>query len=199
MQIPDGYHDLPPGKIASIVTYLEMHTPPASLDAAPPNGVTVRRVENPDLAWFREIFRAVGEKWLWFSRVIMPDEELRALLNHPSVDLFVLDYNGESKGILEIDRREYPDIELSFFGLTTDMIGRGAGRYLIQYAIRETFLHKPRRFFLHTCTLDSPQALGFYRKAGFVPYKLAVEVAPDPRLNGTMPPDAAPQIPIISG
>lgn len=199
MQIPDGYHDLPPGKIASIVTYLEMLTPPASLDAPVPDGVAVLRVRNPELAWFRGLFRAVGEKWLWFSRVIMHDDELRALLNHPSVDLFVLEYNGESKGILEIDRREYPDVELSFFGLTADFIGRGAGRYLIQYAIREAFVHKPRRFFLHTCTLDSPQALGFYRRAGFVPYKLAVEVAPDPRLNGTMPADAAPQIPIISG
>jgi GNAT superfamily N-acetyltransferase len=158
----------------------------------------VERFPHPDLNWYRDLFRAVGEPWLWFSRTLMNDLELRALLGDPRVDFFALEERGVAKGLLEIDRREFPDIELAFFGLTSDLIGKGAGRYLMDFAIGEAFSHHPRRFFLHTCTLDHPKALGFYRRAGFRPYKLAVEVAPDPRLNGTMPREAAPQIPIIS-
>jgi hypothetical protein len=54
-----------------------------------------------------------------------------------------------------------------------------------------------KRVWLHTCTLDGPTALSFYRKCGFRPYKRAIEVADDPRLRGILPEDAAPQVPII--
>jgi hypothetical protein len=53
------------------------------------------------------------------------------------------------------------------------------------------------RMWVHTCTLDSPGALAFYIKAGFVPYRRQVEAFPDPRLTGLIQRDAAPQIPII--
>jgi hypothetical protein len=58
--------------------------------------------------------------------------------------------------------------------------------------------HEPlRRFWVHTCSLDHPAALNFYRRAGFVPYQRAVEVFDDPRVTGLLPPDSAPQIPLI--
>jgi len=53
------------------------------------------------------------------------------------------------------------------------------------------------RLWVHTCTLDHPSALGFYRAQGFVPFARAVETFADPRLAGILPPDAAPQIPLI--
>ena len=34
---------------------------------------------------------------------------------------------------------------------------------------------------MHTCNFDHPAAIGFYRRSGFTPYKLAVEVEVDPR------------------
>src|SRR5262249_32266459 len=100
-------------------------------------------------------------------------------------------------GILELDRREMPDIELAFIGLTHGTIGQGAGRFLMDRALQIAWSHKPDRVLVHTCTLDHPRALDFYRKAGFVPYKRAIEVASDPRLDGTLPRSAAPSIPIL--
>ena len=54
-----------------------------------------------------------------------------------------------------------------------------------------------RRVWLHTCTLDHPSALGFYRAQGFVPFARAIETFADPRLLGLMPREAAPQIPLL--
>ena len=34
---------------------------------------TLRRVETPALDWYRDLFRRVGEDWLWISRARMPD------------------------------------------------------------------------------------------------------------------------------
>ena len=56
-----------------------------------------------------------------------------------------------------------------------------------------------RRIWLHTCALDHPRAVEFYMKAGFRPYKRGIEIMLDPRLDGTVPRDKAPWLPIIEG
>lgn len=197
MPISDGYHDVPAGRIAAVVTYLEMREPPSLLDARLPPGLEVVRMVQPSADWYREVFRAIGESWLWFSRSLMTDSRLEEIIHDARVEIYSLQQGGIAKGLLELDLRDPPDIELSFFGLTADWIGKGAGRFLIQHGIRQAFRHHPQRFFLHTCTLDHPGALAFYRKAGFRPYKRAIEIAPDPRLSGDVPRGAAPQIPIL--
>jgi ribosomal protein S18 acetylase RimI-like enzyme len=78
-----------------------------------------------------------------------------------------------------------------------EAIGSGLGRFLIGAAIERAFSRPIQRLWLHTCTLDHPGALAFYMRAGFVPYRRAIEVADDPRLYGALPLTAAPQIPII--
>jgi hypothetical protein len=51
---------------------------------------------------------------------------------------------------------------------------------------------------LHTCTLDHPSALGFYRAQGFTPVGRTIETFADPRVLGVLPPDAAPQVPLLA-
>jgi hypothetical protein len=50
---------------------------------------------------------------------------------------------------------------------------------------------------VHTCTLDSPDALPFYIRSGFVPFARQVEVYADPRVAGVLPREAAPQVPLL--
>jgi hypothetical protein len=50
---------------------------------------------------------------------------------------------------------------------------------------------------VHTCSLDHPAALSAYRRAGFAPYKRAIERFPDPRLLGILPKGCAPQVPLL--
>jgi len=197
MTFSDGYTDLARGKIASVVTYLEMRERRNSPSTNPPEGLSVRRVVKPDLTWYRTLYRAVGENWLWFSRLRMSDDELTGILHDPLVELFALASNNKDSGLLELDCRTAPDIEIANFGLTADLVGQGAGRYLMSWALDAAWAHSPRRVWLHTCTLDHSRALAFYIKAGFVPYKRAVEVSDDPRLTGEILSNAAPHLPII--
>jgi len=193
----DGYYDLPPGKLAAVVTYLELRTPPVIIEAPTTSEFQIRSVSQLDLDWYRQLYRRIGERWLWFSRLRLSDDELRAVLDDPGVDIFALSYNGEDHGLLELDRRRMPDIEITFFGVTTEMIGKGAGRALLAHALKLAWGHQPQRVWLHTCTSDHPSALGFYRKFGFVPYKRAIEIEDDPRVTGEMPRTAAPHVPIL--
>ena len=193
----DGYTDVPPGKIAAVVTYLEMRAPPALPSAPPPPDFRVRRVLQPDLDWYRALYRAVGENWLWFSRLRLSNAELREIIHHPQVDVFALAHDRHDIGLLEFDRRQFPDIEMAFFGITPAWIGRGAGRALLQHCLPLAWETGPQRLWLHTCTSDHPGALRFYTKAGFGPYKRAIEVADDPRVSGQLPRSAAPHLPIL--
>jgi GNAT superfamily N-acetyltransferase len=157
----------------------------------------LHRWEKPDLTAYRSLYRAIGQDWLWFSRLMMPDEALAAILGDPRVEVYTLMDRRRPIGLLELDFREEGQCELAFFGVVPEAIGQGAGRFLMDRAIEKAWARPIRRLWVHTCTLDHPSALGFYLRSGFRPYEYLVEVADDPRLTGHLAPDAAPQFPII--
>jgi len=195
-KIPDGFTDLAPGKVASIVTFLEMCERP-SIAKGSPSQVCLRPVISPDIEWYRSLYRRAGEQWLWFSRLEMADTQLSAILNSPTNELFVAENSGSDIGMAELDRSHPPDVEITFFGLFPEAIGRRLGRPFMSALLERAWNKSAARVWLHTCNLDAPAALSFYIKCGFRPYKQAIEVADDPRIRGILPEDAAPQAPII--
>ncbi len=188
---------LPAGKLAALVTFLAMHAPPPPRPVPPHPDLALRLVPRAELDWYRDLYRRVGSEWLWFSRLLMDDDELAAILHDPAVELWVLEQAGEGVGILELDRRQTGEVELSFFGVVPSLVGGGAGRLLMAHGIERAFATPIRRFWVHTCSLDHPAALGFYVRSGFTPYGRAVEIADDPRLLGVLPRSAAAWLPPI--
>jgi GNAT superfamily N-acetyltransferase len=194
--LPDGYSDVPPGKIAAIVTHLEMTRRPPPRDAEDARW-SLRHVAQPDLDWFRDLFRRVGEDWLWTSRLELSDEKLAAIIQAPKIRVYALEHNGRDEGLLELDFRRAEECELQFFGVTAGLIGSGAGRWLMNRAIERAWAEPIRRFWLHTCTFDHPSALAFYQRSGFTPFRRQIEITDDPRLAGMHPRSAATHVPII--
>lgn len=197
-QMPEvpGFTELPPGKIAAVATYLDMLRPPSPLHPGPGKGYRLQPLAG-DLRRYRALFAAVGQPWLWFSRAGMSDGEVRAILGSPDVEAFAVLVEGQDAGLVELNFTSDRECELAFFGLAPAFIGRKLGPVLIAEAIRRAFVRPIGRLWLHTCTLDHPSALPFYIKAGFRPYRRALEVADDPRLTGRLPRDAAPGVPIV--
>lgn len=196
--LPEGYTAVPPGHLANVATFLEMMAPP---EHRPPQvyapDLTLKPWQDADPGAYRALFKLIGENWLWTSRLMMADEKLIATLRHPDVEVYRL-FRGEAvAGLLELDFRQPGECELAFFGLVPEEIGKGAGRFLMAEAISRAWAKPIKRFWVHTCTLDHPAALSFYRRSGFTPYQTAVEILPDPRLSGHVPRHVAPQIPII--
>jgi len=190
------YDPLPDGELAAVVTFLEMRDRPAV--PVPPSSLSLRRVERPDLGAYRALFRLVGAPWLWFSRLAMEDSKLAAIIQDPAVELYVIEQEGtDPAGMLELDFREAGACELAFIGLVPELAGKGHGRWLLAEALSLAWREGIARVHVHTCTLDHPAALGAYRRAGFVPYKRAVERFPDPRLLGILPRSCAPQVPLF--
>lgn len=189
---------LPRGWVAEVVTYLEMTAPPPLRAEPAAGGMAVERVR-PDGDGFRRRFRRVGDPWLWQSRLRLDEAALAAIIGSDDVEIYDLTIGPDTVGLLELDFRKPDACELSFFGVVPEAIGIGAGRFLMNRAIERAWSRTPRvsRFWVHTCTNDHPDALAFYIRSGFVPYARGVECYPDPRLDGTLPREAAPQIPIL--
>jgi GNAT superfamily N-acetyltransferase len=195
--LPNGYSDVPNGKIATVVTHLEMQQRPPARAEPPGHRWSIGRVPRPDIAWYRDLYRRIGTDWLWFSRLRMSETRLAALLGEPAREVYVLRADGADEGLLELHFVAADACNLAFFGVTPRLIGSGAGRVLMNQALELAWSRPIRRFIVNTCTLDHPSALGFYIRSGFVPKRRQVELADDPRLDGTLPREAAPQVPII--
>jgi len=185
---------LPNGDLAAVVTYLEMTEPPA--EPVPATSLQLRRIR-PTLDDYRALFRKIGAPWLWFSRLAMADAELEAIITDPGVELLEVAAVEAVVGMLELDFRTAGECEIAFIGLVPSLTGEGHGRWLIAEAVHRAWREGVTRVHVHTCSLDHPAALAAYRRAGFVPYKRAIERFADPRLSGILPADAAPQVPLL--
>ena len=174
-----------PGALDFVVTYLEMDRPPATPPArAPALKLAVLRAETITLPFYRYLYAEIGRDWVWWMQrpQTTADEALAAVLRDAAVDVFVLYASGEPGGMVQLDRRRHPDeIELRYIGVMPWLIGRGAGRFLLDWAVREAWRHAPRKLSVNTCTLDHPRALAMYQRAGFVPVRQEARVELDPR------------------
>jgi GNAT superfamily N-acetyltransferase len=195
--LPFGYSPVPAGKLANMVTCLQMFSRPPARPQPPDSGWRVERWSSPPPSEYRDLYRRVGQDWLWVSRLFMPDDELDQILKNPLVEVYVLTDGERRLGLLELDFREEGECEIAFFGVVAEAIGNGSGRLMMNAAIENAWARPIGRFWVHTCNFDHPAALAFYRRSGFTPYAFMVEICDDPRLDGRMPRDIAPHVPMI--
>jgi GNAT superfamily N-acetyltransferase len=193
--------------VESKVTYLEMLASPERSRAKARSGVEVRRAINPTLSFYRYLYDTVGGDWNWTGRRLMDDATLAAHVQDPKVEVNVLWVEGVPAGLMELDLRKIPEIELLYFGLMPDFIGQGLGRFALDWTVDRAWSFQPSRFWVHTCDLDHPNALSVYQKAGFVIYDRKTDRDPVlhdmilPRRNGTPIPETeiVPHPPIDQG
>lgn len=161
-------------------TYLEMTSVTAFRPAfrADLHGITIERMETPDLEFYRFLYNEVGREWRWRDRNHMSDFELESILNSPKTDVYVLYVNGTPAGYVELAQRGR-EIEIAYFGLRKRYHGRGLGKHLLSYGIQKAWEKQPERIWLHTCNLDGPHALENYVKRGFSIYRVDEEPMPE--------------------
>ena len=174
------------GKIETVITYLDMTAPPKVPPPPLPLGsIAIMKAVSPTLSFYRYLYNTVGEPHLWWERRVMPDDELEPAIKADNVDVMVLYVGGVPAGYYELT--EHPDrklVELTYFGLIPDFVGRGYGAYLLRAAIDDAWSRHCERLTVHTCNLDHPNALRTYQKAGFNAYDQEVQEIEDPKALG---------------
>ncbi|HZH05789.1 MAG TPA: GNAT family N-acetyltransferase [Lautropia sp.] len=187
--------DIPDGDLGAVVTYLEMTERPKP-GLIPDSPLRLQPWRDIDPAKYRTLFRRVGGRWLWYSRLTMDDAKLRASVAEVHA---VTDRSRVEVGMIELDFQEPGECLIRFLGLVPELAGRGHGRWLFAQTLALAWRAGVKRVHVNTCTLDHPAALPAYLRAGFKAYKRSFESFPDPRALGLLAPDAAPQIPVVAG
>lgn len=174
------------GKLEVVITFLEMRERPHLRPTVPAGGapVALLHAESPSVAFYRFLYDTVGKDWLWWARRALSDEALAREIQDPRVEVYVLYCGGQPAGYAELDRRVEGEVELAYFGILPEFIGRRLGPYLLTQALEQAWSYGPERVWVNTCTLDHPKALPMYQRFGFVPYRQETVVIDDPRLNG---------------
>ena len=129
--LADGYHDVPDGKVASVVTHLQMFERPVVRDEVADPPWTLTHLPDPAADEYLALYRDVGTDWLWFSRLFLPRDDLATAIGDPKVEVYRLDEPGGETGILELDFRTPGECELVYFGVTAGLIGGGAARWMM--------------------------------------------------------------------
>ena len=167
-----------------ITTYLEMRSPEKlrpkrCADAR----FQVREQKEPNWVFNRDLYFAVGEQWQWIDKRPWTDEQWKEYAAAPELRTFAAYYDDELVGYYELRRESESDgrnaaVEIAYFGLLPDFIGRGLGGALLTSAIQEAWSPEsirgiaPQRVWVHTCNRDHPQALANYQARGMVVYKI---------------------------
>jgi GNAT superfamily N-acetyltransferase len=159
-------------KIEVVRTYLELTEPGALCPAPSPEPrARVERVTGCPISFFRYLYVEVGRNYHWVDHLGWTDDEWRARLASPAVSLFLLTVAGAPAGYFELEQHPDGSVEVAYFGLLPEFLGRGLGKYLLSQAAEAAWALGPTRVWLHTCTLDDPAALPNYLARGFRPFK----------------------------
>lgn len=150
--------------------HLEMRKPPEK-EIHFPEGFHVLPFEGKDSDEYLKIYKAVGGKYNWFDRLLMPAESLRSVLEAATTHIYFLMKDDEPAGFVELNTAVEGEVEIVYFGIAAQFTGLKAGSPFLLWAVNRAWEEPVERVWLHTCDLDHPAALPLYQKAGFVVYK----------------------------
>lgn len=153
-------------------TYLEMRDP-AELQAARSDDprIRVERMQNCPASFFRYLYVEIGRNYRWIDRLPWTDKQILAHLQQTEISMWLLTYDGAPAGYFELRKWEDGSVEVAYFGLLPESLGRGLGRHLLTCATEQAWVDGANRVWLHTCTLDDPAAMPNYLNRGFRPFK----------------------------
>ncbi|GAA1114267.1 MULTISPECIES: GNAT family N-acetyltransferase [Kitasatospora] len=127
----------------------------------------------PEFARF--LYTAVGGPWTWTDRLPWSHRQWQEWLDRDGVETWVAYVAGTPAGYVQLEPRGDGRVEVAYFGLLPQFIGRGLGRHLLgvgltrawDLADRHPALPPTTTVTVNTCSLDGPAALRTYRAAGF--------------------------------
>jgi GNAT superfamily N-acetyltransferase len=153
-------------------TYLQLARPGDLSPARVDDGrVRIDRVAECPASFCRYLYSEVGRLYHWIDRLPWTDEQIRAHLARPEITLWVMYSEGAPAGYFELERYEDGSVEIAYFGLMQEFLGRGLGKHLLTVAAEQAWSDGANRVWLHTCTLDDAAAMPNYLKRGFKAFK----------------------------
>ena len=160
--------------VSYTITYLEMvarpdfdwpHLPAGSAAA-------LLKAEMPPVWWFLSLYDAVGRDYAWEDIHTWEHAEIHDWLTRDVMTLYTLFEHGWPQGFFMLEDKGESVVDLAYFGMVPEAVGKGLGAWLLKTAIL-TGWDRPgtEKMTVQTCTLDHPRALALYQRYGFTPVR----------------------------
>jgi GNAT superfamily N-acetyltransferase len=119
-------------------------------------------------------YKRVGLHLNWLDRLVLSLYELHNKINSAKTHVYHILYNNSEIGYAElIEEPNY--IELLYFGLYPEFVGKGLGKQSLLLVIQKALSFQKQWVQLNTCDLDHGNALKVYENCGFRVYKVQKE------------------------
>ena len=138
----------------------------------PSDSYFIELVEPSDFQLNKFFYKNVGKNYHWIDRLVWTEKQWIAYTNDKKVKTYVLKNNNDFAGYFElIFHQDKNEIEIAYLGLLEEYQNKKLGSYLLSSAIKNSFLKKPNRVWVHTCSLDHKNALNNYLSRGMKVFK----------------------------
>ena len=137
-----------------------------------PEGYVVQLVQPSDFQLNKFFYKNIGKKHHWVDRLAWTEKQWTEYISNKKIKTYVLKHNEELAGYFELiihdDKKE---VEIAYFGLLEEYQNKKLGSFLLSAAIKNSFFNKPKRVWVHTCSLDHKNALKNYISRGMKIFK----------------------------
>ncbi len=140
-----------------------------------PEGCLVNLLHPADFQLNKFFYKNVGKKHHWVDRLIWTEKQWIEYVSDKDVKTYVLKNEKDLAGYFELNLHpKKNEVEIAYLGLLEEYHNKKLGSYLLSIAIKNSFLNKPKRVWVHTCSLDHKNALNNYISRGMKVYKTEI-------------------------
>ena len=137
-----------------------------------PEGYLVELVYPTNFQLNKFFYKNVGKKHHWVDRLNWTEDQWIKYTSDKKVKTYVLKKKKDLAGYFElIIHKDKNEVEIAYLGLLEEYLNKKLGSYLLSSAIKNSFLIKPKRVWVHTCSLDHKNALMNYTARGMKIFK----------------------------
>jgi len=151
--------------------YLEIRSSADLLEKPGNPGLQVNERTDRDFQFNKRLYELVGNQWDWNDKLAWSDRQWQGYAEADNLHTWIATFEGMEAGYFELQKQAGGQVEIAYFGLLPEFIGRGLGGHLLTRAIKSAWSMGASRVWVHTCSLDHPGALGNYQARGMHIYK----------------------------
>ena len=153
--------------------YLEIKSVNALIESISPRfECSVNLVKPDDFKINKFFYKNIGKKHRWTDRLVWSESDWIKYSSDQKIETFILKVKNDLAGYFELlFHHNKNEVEIAYLGLLEDYHNKKLGSYLLSIAIKESFLQKPKRVWVHTCSLDHKNALANYISRGMKIFK----------------------------
>ena len=133
---------------------------------------SVQLVQPSDFQLNKFFYKNIGKNHHWVDRLVWSEKQWIDYVSDETVKTYILKENRNLAGFFElISHQDKNEVEIAYLGLLEEYQNQKLGSYLLSSAIKNSFTNKPKRVWVHTCSLDHKNALKNYISRGMKIFK----------------------------